>query len=101
MTHESSVDEDERFAAMGKARHKRRLMDRWRCKSADHTYCFKEGDIVHVRLTEDDIDKWAEVVVRSDLYSVQVELFVDMRITIARGLCDSPSSTSKHRANQA
>jgi hypothetical protein len=90
---ESPLHNDE--SAM--ARHKRRLMDRWRCKVPNHAYCFEEDGSEHVQLTEEDLETWANVIVRI------IDIVAQFRIirqplanALARWLRDPPSSTREH-----
>jgi hypothetical protein len=62
-------DEDEEFVTQSKARHKRRLQARWRCKTKGHTHCFTIADVCHVRLTDENMDDWVNTMVNSPLMS--------------------------------
>lgn len=56
---------DERVAyKLNKARHLRRLRERWRCKTTGHVYCFTHGDALHVELNDEDMHTWAALIVR-------------------------------------
>jgi hypothetical protein len=46
-----------------KARHRRRLQERWGCKAYGHTYCFATLDDIHISLSEDAIEAWVSAMV--------------------------------------
>ena len=55
-------DEDETAMRLCKAWHRRRLQDRWKCKDQGHSHCFKDttSPIIHIQLTEADLDDWVD-----------------------------------------
>jgi hypothetical protein len=59
-------DEDDEFVAKSKSRHRRRLQDRWQCKTEGHKYCYSytNGDLsFHIQLTETDLNEWVDSLV--------------------------------------
>jgi hypothetical protein len=60
-----SEKEAEEFS-LSKLRLKRRLQDRWRCKTKGHTHCYVDSRIdLHIQMSEWDIDQWVNRIVRS------------------------------------
>jgi len=53
-----------------KARHRRRLQERWSCKAHSHTYCFTTLDGVHIPMNEDTIEAWVSALVRAIFLSL-------------------------------
>jgi hypothetical protein len=64
---EASSDEEEAdFVKQSKARHRRRLCDRWRCKTQGHSYCYVDSSSLHTGLTADDLEHWVDQLVCFD-----------------------------------
>jgi len=78
-----------------KARHRRRLQERWGCKAYDHTYCFATLDGVHIPLSEDAIEIWVSALVRAIflLSSIFAPL---LKTCIARRHSNTATPPEKH-----
>jgi hypothetical protein len=63
-----SIESDQDLANRSKARHLRRLKDRWACKSTGHSHCFTNIETaLHIQLTESQISDWVSNIVRAAL----------------------------------
>jgi hypothetical protein len=58
------AEADHEFERQSKARHHRRLRDRWRCNVTGHSCCYRNNQSLHVQLTDTELDQWVDSMVR-------------------------------------